>query len=98
MAVSHDELRPQGPSPLSGAAPRAGCTLRVEAVFKDVDETQVQMVAAEMIGRAHQLANQPECECDVDVSVQSTPTRAQSGPTALPDPRGGADAIGRGDG
>lgn len=45
-------------------------TLRVEAVFRDVDEQQAHAIAAEMITRAHELANQPERECDVDVSVQ----------------------------
>jgi hypothetical protein len=43
----------------------------VQAVFRDVDEQNVQTLAAEMIARAHELANQPECECDVDVSVHS---------------------------
>ncbi len=46
--------------------------LRVEAIFQDVDEQQAHTIAAEMIGRAHELANLPECECDVDVSVQVT--------------------------
>jgi hypothetical protein len=45
------------------------CTLTVQAVFRDVDEQHLQTLAAEMIARAHELANQPECECDVDVSV-----------------------------
>ncbi len=45
-------------------------TLRVEAVFRDVDEQQAHAIAAEMISRAHELANLPECECDVDVNVQ----------------------------
>ncbi|HYM44825.1 MAG TPA: hypothetical protein VES65_01520 [Solirubrobacteraceae bacterium] len=42
----------------------------MEAVFRDVDEQQAHAIAAEMITRAHELANQPERECDVDVSVQ----------------------------
>ena len=46
-------------------------TLTVQAVFRDVEEQHVQALAAEMIARAHELANQPECECDVDVSVHS---------------------------
>jgi len=45
-------------------------TLRVEAVFTDVDERHADEIAAEMIARAHELANLPEWECDVDVSVQ----------------------------
>jgi hypothetical protein len=59
---------------LSSSVPReataAACTLRVEAVFQDVGEQHVQTIAAAMIDRAHELANLPECECDVDVSVQ----------------------------
>jgi hypothetical protein len=49
-------------------------TLRVQAVFRDVDEQQAHTLAAEMIGRAHELANLPDCECDVDVSVQVVPS------------------------
>ena len=44
-------------------------TLHVSAVFRGVDEQHVQTVAAEMIARAHELANRPECQCDVDVDV-----------------------------
>ena len=36
----------------------------------------MQTLAAEMIDRAHELANRPECECDVDVSVQCAPPAA----------------------
>ncbi len=42
----------------------------MEVAFSDLDERQAQAVAAEMIARAHELANRPEHECDVDVSVQ----------------------------
>ncbi len=60
------------------AGARAGATappdepgiLRVEAVFHDVDENQADTIAAALIGRAHELANLPECECDVDVNVR----------------------------
>ncbi len=54
-----------------GPPPGPATTLTVQAVFRDVNEQHVQMLAAEMISRAHELANRPECECDVDVSVQS---------------------------
>jgi hypothetical protein len=40
-------------------------------VFRGLEAQHVQTLAAEMIARAHELANQPEFECDVDVSVQS---------------------------
>jgi hypothetical protein len=59
--------RPEGPG---AVAPQTGQTLHVRAVFRDVDNEHVQMLAAEMIARAHELANRPECACDVDVSVQ----------------------------
>ncbi len=53
--------------------------LRVEVVFGEVDEHHAQVVAAEMIARAHELANRPEHECDVDVSVQLSPASSGSG-------------------
>jgi hypothetical protein len=49
------------------AVPR---TLRIEAVFRDIAREHMETIAAAMIDRAHELANLPECECDVDVSVQ----------------------------
>jgi membrane-bound lytic murein transglycosylase MltF len=54
-------------------------TLRVEAVFHDVDEQHADMIAAEMVSRAHELANLPEWECDVDVNVQLVPPNDDSG-------------------
>jgi hypothetical protein len=81
--------------------PAGACTLRVEAVFRDLDEPQVQVLAAEMIDRAHQLANQPECECDVDVSVQwaspgaTTDAAPQTDPALQTDVAGPADHAGR---
>jgi hypothetical protein len=47
--------------------------LRVEAVFHDVAAEQADTIAAELIARAHELANLPECACDVDVNVQQCP-------------------------
>jgi hypothetical protein len=44
--------------------------LRVETVFRVADELQGQTVAAKLIDRVHEIANLPECECDVDVSVE----------------------------
>jgi hypothetical protein len=46
--------------------------LRVEAVFQGVEEGHAQMIAAELIDRAHELANLPDCQCDLDVSVEET--------------------------
>ncbi len=44
--------------------------LRVEAVFQGVEEGHARKIAAELIDRAHELANLPDCQCDVDVSVE----------------------------
>ena len=56
-------------------------TLHVSAVFHGLDERQAQRIAAELIGRAHELANLPECECDVDVNVRREAARdADAGP------------------
>jgi hypothetical protein len=62
-----------GEQPGVSPSEEASSTLRVEAVFRDVDERQAHTIASEMIGRAHELANLPECECDVDVSVRVAP-------------------------
>ena len=55
---------------LRGVESGRGALLRVETVFHVADESQGQAVAAKLIDRAHELANSPECECDVDVSVE----------------------------
>ncbi len=70
--------------PIQSGTPGRSCTLRVEVVFRDLDERQADAVAASMIGRAHELANVPACECDVDVSVRT------STPAAADAPRDGA--------
>jgi hypothetical protein len=46
--------------------------VRVQTVFHVVDDQQAQAVAAKMVDRAHEIANLPECECDVDVSIERT--------------------------
>ncbi len=63
------------------AEPRT--TLHVQTVFHGLDERQAQTIATELIGRAHELANQPASECDVDVSVKLA--RGSSGADASPD-------------
>jgi hypothetical protein len=55
---------------LRGVESITDCVLRVQATFHIADEAQGQAVAAKLIDRAHELANSPECECDVDVSVE----------------------------
>jgi hypothetical protein len=56
-----------------------GRAVRVQAVFYVGDERQAQMVTAKMIDRANQIANLPECECDVDVSVEMAPLERSPG-------------------
>jgi hypothetical protein len=65
-------------SDASGTPDTVGDTggLWVRAVFHDLDERKAQAISAEMIARAHELANTPEWECDVDVSVEVLPSRA----------------------
>ncbi len=48
-------------------------TVHVQVSFHAADERQAQTVAAKLIDSAHEIANLPECECDVDVSVETSP-------------------------
>jgi len=50
--------------------------VRVQAVFHTSSEAQAQTVAAMMVDRAHEIANLPECECDVDVSIERVSSRS----------------------
>ena len=61
---------PSSGEPLNGVGPEAGRMLRVQTIFRVSDERHGQIVAAKLIDRAHEIANLPECECDVDVSVE----------------------------
>jgi tripeptide aminopeptidase len=40
------------------------------AEVRSLDEPRAEEVVGELVERVHAAANQPECECDVDVSVQ----------------------------
>jgi hypothetical protein len=64
----------------SGETQSATRALRVQAVFRVTGDQQAQQVAARMIDRAHEIANLPECECDVDVSVELTQPERTEGP------------------
>ncbi len=75
-ALSDHRLRHGGAAAPGGGPSGVPCTLHVQAVFRDVEEQHVETLAAEMISRAHELANRPECECDVDVSVHRAPAVA----------------------
>jgi hypothetical protein len=63
-------------------APTPEGRLRVEAIFEGVDERHAHTIAAEMIDRAHELANLPDCQCDVDVAVEETETDSRVDPGA----------------
>jgi hypothetical protein len=64
----------------SGASVGATRAVCVQVLFHVTDELKAQTVAAKLIDRAHEIANLPECECDVDVSVE---TLASGGSSAL---------------
>lgn len=73
-----------------------GGVLRVESVFHVADKQSGQMIAAKMIDRAHEIANLPECECDVDVSVEWASPDGPANPGGVPTggepPAGGRSA------
>jgi hypothetical protein len=76
-APAEDRLR-SAPTEAPGViATGETCTLHVRAVFRDLDAEHMQTLAAEMIARAHELANRPECQCDVDVDVQYAASQAR---------------------
>jgi hypothetical protein len=63
----------------TGEAQGTTRAVRVQAVFRVADDRQAQEVAARMVDRANEIANLPECECDVDVSVELAPAGHTSG-------------------
>jgi hypothetical protein len=60
---------------VTAAQPR----LRVQAVFavRGDEEEQAYAVATELIDRLNAVANLPECECDLDISVERVPAQGQ---------------------
>lgn len=70
-----------------GEEPRATRAVRVQAIFHVSEDQQEQTVVAKMIDRAHEIANLPECECDVDVSVEMVSPGGSQVPES---PTGGA--------
>jgi hypothetical protein len=69
---------------LGEIAPGESGTLRVEAIFRDADARHADTIAAEMIDRAHELANLPDCQCDVDVRVEELSADGHVDPVARP--------------
>ena len=56
----------------SGALVQSTHTVHIQVSFHAADELQAQTLAAKLIDSAHEIANLPECECDVDVSVETS--------------------------
>jgi hypothetical protein len=48
-------------------------TVHIRVSFHADGEHQAQTLAAKLIDSAHEIANMPEYECDVDVSVETSP-------------------------
>jgi tripeptide aminopeptidase len=59
------------------------CSLLAEV--RALDDRRAEEVVAEIVDRVHEAANRPDCDCDVDVSVQRTFAgyRVRSGEPAL---------------
>lgn len=80
------------------SATLAGC-LRVEAVFTvhGDDEAAAYAALTELIDRLNQVANLPECECDLDISVEQRSRwdgrRADPGRVPVPEPRTAAAGL-----
>jgi hypothetical protein len=53
-------------------------TVHIHLSFHTADERRARTVAAKLIDSAHEIANLPECECDVDVSVETSPLKDSS--------------------
>jgi hypothetical protein len=47
-----------------------GGAMVVEVIFHVEDEQHGRSLAERMIDRAQEIANLPECECDLDVNVR----------------------------
>jgi tripeptide aminopeptidase len=56
------------------------CSLWAEA--RSLDPAKVESLVAEMVDRCYDAANDPECECDVDVNVQRLFTGYRHSPSA----------------
>lgn len=68
-----------------------GLSLRLH--FALADEAAARSLASRLIDRAHELANLPECECDVDVDVQWVPPKARGADQIDPAARDGGPDL-----
>jgi hypothetical protein len=53
-------------------------TVHIRVSFHADSERRAQTVVAKLIDSAHEIANLPECECDLDVSVETSPLENSS--------------------
>jgi tripeptide aminopeptidase len=58
------------------------CNLLTEV--RGVDDEHGEALAAEIVDRLHEAANRPECECDLDTSVQRTFSGYRLAPSSAP--------------
>jgi tripeptide aminopeptidase len=58
------------------------CELLAEV--RGIDDEHGEALAGEIVDRIHEAANRPECECDVDISVQRTFSGYRLAPTSTP--------------
>jgi tripeptide aminopeptidase len=58
------------------------CELLAEV--RGVDDEHGEALTAEIVDRIHEAANRPECECDVDISVQRTFSGYRLTPSSAP--------------
>jgi len=58
------------------------CQLLAEV--RGIDDERGEALAAEIVERLHEAANRPECECDVDISVQRTFSGYRLAPSSAP--------------
>lgn len=75
--------------------------VHIQVTFHATGERHAQTLASKLIDSAHEIANLPECECDVDVSVATSPrehmpSREDARMDAPQAPREAAGAVPRG--
>jgi tripeptide aminopeptidase len=58
------------------------CELLAEV--RGLDDEHGEALASEIVDRIHEAANRPECECDVDISVQRTFSGYRLAPSSTP--------------
>ncbi len=70
----------EGGTAINVVPERAGFVAEV----RGLDDRRGEELVAEIVDRVHQAANQPDCDCDVDLSVQRTFPGYRLAPSAAP--------------